>query len=94
MLLHLPNRYLEMFNILSYIVVGFIAGLCARALLPGADTMGFIQTTLVGIAGSVVGGFVGNLIKKPAADSKFHPAGILMSIVGAMVLLYAMRFLK
>ena len=83
-----------MFGILSSIVIGFIAGLIARALLPGADGMGFWMTTGVGIVGSIVGGFIGGMISKPAADAKFHPAGLLMSIVGAMVVLFAMRFLK
>ena len=83
-----------MFHILGSIVIGFIAGLIARALLPGADTMGFAMTTLIGIAGSIVGGFVGNLISKPTPDSKFHPAGLMMSVVGAMLLLFLMRFFK
>ncbi len=83
-----------MFHILGSIVIGFIAGLVARALLPGADSMGFAMTTLIGIGGSIVGGFVGNMISKPAPDSKFHPAGLLMSVVGAMLLLFLMRFFK
>lgn len=83
-----------MFHILGSIVIGFIAGLVARALLPGADSMGFVMTTLIGIGGSIVGGFVGNMISKPAPDSKFHPAGLLMSVVGAMLLLFLMRFFK
>ena len=83
-----------MFHILGSIVIGFIAGLVARALLPGADSMGFVMTTLIGIGGSIVGGLVGNMISKPAPDSKFHPAGLLMSVVGAMLLLFLMRFFK
>lgn len=83
-----------MFHILGSIIIGFIAGLVARALLPGADSMGFAMTTLIGIGGSIVGGFVGNMISKPAPDSKFHPAGLLMSVVGAMLLLFLMRFFK
>lgn len=83
-----------MFHILGSIIIGFIAGLVARALLPGADSMGFVMTTLIGIGGSIVGGFVGNMISKPAPDSKFHPAGLLMSVVGAMLLLFLMRFFK
>ena len=83
-----------MFGIIGSIVIGFIAGLIARALLPGTDSMGFWLTTCVGIVGSIVGGFIGNMISKPAADAKFHPAGLLMSVVGAMVVLFALRFIR
>ena len=81
-------------HILWSIIVGFIVGLIARAVLPGADTMGFLMTTVLGIAGSLVGGFVGGLIKKPADGAAFHPAGIFMSIVGALLLLVLWRFVR
>ena len=83
-----------MLHIIWSIIVGFLAGLIARAVLPGTDQMGFIATTVVGIVGSVIGGFIGNLIQKPAPDSKFHPAGFFMSIVGAIVLLLLMRLFR
>ena len=80
-----------MFHIIWYIVVGFVVGLIARAILPGADHMGVIATTVVGLVGSIIGGYLGHLIRKPAPGSKFHPAGLLMSIVGAIVLLLILR---
>jgi len=83
-----------MFHIIWSIIVGFVAGLIARAVLPGADHMGVIATTAVGIVGSIIGGLIGNVIKKPAPGAKFHPAGFLMSIVGAIVLLIVIRFLR
>ncbi|HXY19003.1 MAG TPA: GlsB/YeaQ/YmgE family stress response membrane protein [Gemmatimonadales bacterium] len=83
-----------MFHIIWSIIVGFAAGLIARAVLPGADHMGVIATTAVGIVGSIIGGLIGNVIKKPAPGAKFHPAGFLMSIVGAIVLLIVIRFLR
>ena len=83
-----------MFHFISSVIVGFFVGLIARAVLPGADKMGFILTTLVGIAGSIVGGFIGYLIKKPEPGSKFHPAGFLMSIIGAVVLLVILRMIR
>ena len=83
-----------MLHYIWFVIVGFVAGLIARALLPGSDQMGFIATTLVGIVGSVIGGFVGTLFQKPAPDSKFHPAGFFMSIVGAIVLLLLMRLFR
>lgn len=76
------------------VIVGFFTGLIARALLPGGDHMGFLATTAVGIVGSLVGGFVGTLISKPTAGAKFHPAGFFMSVVGAVLLLLLLRFLR
>ena len=83
-----------MLHILWSLIVGFIVGLIARAVLPGIDTMGVIATTIVGIVGSVIGGLIGGAISKPAADAKFHPAGFIMSIVGAVVLLLLLRLVR
>ncbi|MGH8041215.1 MAG: GlsB/YeaQ/YmgE family stress response membrane protein [Rudaea sp.] len=80
-----------MIHLLWSIIVGFVVGLIARAVLPGADQMGFLMTTVVGIVGSIVGGFIGGLIKKPADGAMFHPAGFLMSIIGAIILLVVLR---
>lgn len=76
------------------IVIGFVVGLIARAILPGADALGLIGTTIVGVLGSFVGGYVGSLIKKPAEGARFHPAGFLMSIVGAVILLVIWRMIQ
>ena len=83
-----------MLHLLWSIIIGFVVGWLARAVLPGADTMGFLGTTIVGIVGSLVGGFIGNLIKKPEPGAKFHPAGFLMSIVGAVVVLLLWRMIS
>ncbi len=83
-----------MIHILWSIVVGFFVGLIARALLPGADSMGFFATTVVGVLGSVVGGLLGNMAQKPAEGAKFHPAGFFMSILGAVVVLLVWRFVR
>ena len=53
--------------------------------------MGFLATSLLGIAGSVVGGLIGRLIRPPEEGAAFHPAGFFMSIVGAIILLWAFR---
>ena len=76
-----------MLHIIWSIIVGFVIGLLARAIVPGAQHMGFLATALLGILGSVVGGLLGRLISRPKEGSTFHPAGFLMSIVGAIVLL-------
>ena len=81
-----------MLHILWSIIVGFVVGLLARAVVPGADKMGFLATTVLGILGSIVGGLIGRLFSKPAEGSKFHPAGFFMSIVGAVVLLLIWRY--
>ena len=69
------------------IVVGFIVGALARWFYPGAVAMGFWMTALLGIAGSIVGGVVSSLIWR-SPDGRFHPAGFVLSILGAVVLLW------
>ena len=76
-----------MLNIIWSIIIGFIVGYIARAILPGAQHFGFWLTVVLGIGGSFLGGFIGSLLSKPKDGALFHPAGILMSIVGAIVLL-------
>ena len=75
-------------GIIWMIVVGFIVGLLARFFYPGAIGLGFWMTTLLGIGGSLVGGVIGSLVFK-SADGKFHPGGIILSVIGAMILLWA-----
>jgi uncharacterized membrane protein YeaQ/YmgE (transglycosylase-associated protein family) len=81
-------------GIIWMIVVGFVVGLLARFFYPGAIALGFWMTTLLGIGGSLVGGVIGSLIFK-SADGKFHPAGFILSIVGALILLWLyLTFMK
>jgi len=77
-----------MLHIIEYIIVGFIVGLIARAIMPGAQHLGFIMTTVLGIAGSIVGGLIARLFSKPPPGSSFHPAGFILSIIGAIILLF------
>ena len=77
-----------MLHIIWYIIVGFFVGLIARAIMPGDHHLGLILTTLLGIGGSLVGGFIGRLFSKPAPGSAFHPAGLILSISGALILLF------
>ena len=73
-------------GLILFIVFGFVIGLLARALLPGRQAMGFLMTTVLGIAGSFVGGFLVSLFTHhPVGD--FHTAGMIGSIVGAILLL-------
>jgi len=77
-----------MLPIIWYIIVGFVIGLIVRAIMPGVQHLGLIMTTLLGIGGSIVGGLIGRLFSKPAPGSTFHPAGFIMSIIGAIILLF------
>lgn len=83
-----------MLHLLWSVIVGFFVGLVGRALLPGSDNMGLIATSVVGIVGSLVGGFLGRLIKKPVEGETFHAAGFFMSVVGAIVVLVIWRFIR
>lgn len=76
-----------MLHIIWSIFVGFIVGLIARAIMPGAQGMGFLETALIGIVGSIVGGLIARIFSKPADGAYFHPAGFLLSIVGAVIVL-------
>lgn len=74
-------------GILVWIIVGLVAGLIARALLPGKQSMGLIATTLLGIVGSLVGGLVGTLVWNRNAG-QFSPGGLLLSVAGALLVLF------
>ncbi len=82
------------FHILWSIITGFVIGLIARAIVPGANRMGFIATTVLGILGSLAGGFIGALFSKPPEGSKFHRADFVMSVIGAIVLLLLWRYVR
>ncbi len=79
---------MNVFHIIWMLVIGLIVGIIARFLLPGAQHMSMFMTSIFGIIGSFVGGFVGTLIKKPAEGEKFHPAGMLLSVVGTMLAMF------
>jgi uncharacterized membrane protein YeaQ/YmgE (transglycosylase-associated protein family) len=83
-----------MLHLIWSVITGFVVGLIARAVVPGADSLGWIATTVLGVVGSVAGGLIGRVIKKPDAGALFHPAGFLMSIVGAIVVLVLWRMVR
>ena len=70
----------------SWIIFGFIAGLIARAIMPGRQSMGFIATTLLGIAGSFAGGFLASIIRG-GSWRVMDSSGLIGSVLGAIVLL-------
>jgi uncharacterized membrane protein YeaQ/YmgE (transglycosylase-associated protein family) len=79
-----------MLHIIWSIILGFIIGLIARAIMPGTQHLGLLLTTLVGIGGSLLGGLIARLFSRPAPGTAFHPAGVIMSIIGALILLFLM----
>jgi uncharacterized membrane protein YeaQ/YmgE (transglycosylase-associated protein family) len=77
-----------MFGILGWIIFGLIAGIVAKLLMPGKDPGGFIVTAVLGIAGALLGGFIGQML---GLYREGEPAGFLMSVVGAILLLALYR---
>jgi len=78
-------------GIIGTIIVGLIVGALARLLLPGRQKMGLILTCLLGIAGSLIAGFVGQAM---GWYSVGQPAGWIASVFGAIVLLFIVSKLK
>jgi uncharacterized membrane protein YeaQ/YmgE (transglycosylase-associated protein family) len=74
-------------GIIAFIIIGLIAGLIARAILPGRQSMGLLATTLLGMVGSLVGGLVGSLFVRDGRLFDLHPSGIIMSVIGSIVVL-------
>lgn len=78
--------------ILGLIVIGLIAGLLARAIVPGPDPMGIGGTILLGVVGSFVGGFLGYLIfGRDINDGAVQASGIIGSVIGAVIVLLIYR---
>ncbi len=76
--------------ILSWIVFGLVIGIIAKLLMPGRDPGGFIVTILLGIAGALVGGFIGRAM---GLYGPGQSAGWFMSILGAIILLALYRMM-
>ena len=75
-----------MLHIIWSIIVGFIAGAIANFIMH--THMNFIMTTLLGIVGSIIGGLIARIFSKPPEGSPFHPAGLILSVIGAIVVLF------
>ncbi len=78
-------------GIIVTIVVGFIVGLVARAVMPGTQKLGLILTTLLGIGGSLVAGYGGAALGLYPAGSS---AGWIASVIGAVVLLWVFEQIR
>lgn len=77
-------------GIIAWIVFGLIAGAIAKLLMPGKDPGGFIVTILLGIAGAIVGGFIGSALGLGGV-SGFNLGSFIIAVIGAIVLLIIYR---
>jgi uncharacterized membrane protein YeaQ/YmgE (transglycosylase-associated protein family) len=82
-------------SIIYSLIIGLVIGAIARFLIPGRDSMGCLATALLGIGGSFIGGIIGHLIWGSPSGVGFHyRPGIILSVVGAMLLLLIWRQIR
>ncbi len=88
-------------GIIAYIILGLIAGLIAKAIMPGKDPGGLIITTLLGIVGSIIGGFIGNALlgygRVDAMGDVSRPGffmSLILAVVGAVIVLAVYRLIR
>jgi uncharacterized membrane protein YeaQ/YmgE (transglycosylase-associated protein family) len=82
------GQFMADYGFLGWIVIGLIAGLIAKAIMPGKDPGGLIVTILLGIAGAVLAGFLGQML---GWYDQGEGAGFIAAIVGALILLAIYR---
>ncbi|WP_431813186.1 GlsB/YeaQ/YmgE family stress response membrane protein [Kocuria sp. cx-455] len=75
-------------GIISWIVLGLIAGALAKLIMPGRQGGGIIVTIILGIIGAIVGGFLGSLVGIGSLDSVFDIGTIITAVVGALIVLF------
>lgn len=69
---------------IGFLIAGLVVGFLARLLLPGRDSMGILMTLLVGVAGSLIGGWLGGVLLG-------RPGGFILAVITAMVLVWVLR---
>jgi uncharacterized membrane protein YeaQ/YmgE (transglycosylase-associated protein family) len=77
-------------SVLIWIIFGAVVGIVAKLLMPGRDPGGFFMTIILGIAGALLGGFLGRAL---GLYREGDPVGFVMALVGAMILLVAYRMI-
>lgn len=81
-----------MLSFIWWLIIGLIAGALARLIMPGRDPMGILATILLGIIGSIIGGFVSSLIWR--SETGFHTGGLILSLLGAILALWVWRMIR
>ena len=80
-----------MLNILYIIIIGFLAGVVAKFIMPGKDPGGFIITTVLGVVGALLATYLGRLI---GWYKEGETGGFVAAVVGAIILLFVYRIIK
>jgi uncharacterized membrane protein YeaQ/YmgE (transglycosylase-associated protein family) len=83
---------MDLTTIVTWIIFGAIVGVIARFLMPGRDPMGWIATIVLGIVGSFVGGYLGQILFAGNAALPAPSAGWIGSIIGALIVLAIYRY--
>lgn len=81
-------------SIISWAVFGLIVGLIARAIYPGRQSLGFLGTMILGIVGSVLGGYISYIFGFRSEAGAFSGGGWIMSIIGAMLVTWLSLYLS
>ncbi len=76
-----------MFTLIGWVIYGLICGLCAKALHPGDDPVGFLPTLGIGVAGSFIGGAINWVLGY--GNTPFQASGLIMGIVGGVIFCFA-----
>lgn len=74
-------------TIIGYIVIGLLGGAIAKAIMPGEQGGGWISTTLLGIVGALLGGFLGGLLLGVSYSNIFSFRGLIAAVVGTLLIL-------
>jgi len=82
-----------MLSFIWFLIIGLVAGLLARLIMPGRDAMSLLATVLLGIAGSVIGGAISWAIWG-TENTGIPTAGLVFSVIGAIVVLFLWRTVK
>ena len=79
-------------SLIVWIIIGFVAGYLAKMIMPGPDGGGFILTTILGIVGAMVGGFIGrSVFATNAGNDSFSIIGLVFAVIGAIIVLAIYR---
>ena len=76
-------------SIIGWILFGLVVGVIGKLLMPGRDPGGFVITILLGIAGALLGGFLGRMM---GLYREGDPVGFIMAVIGSIILLAIYRF--